>query len=1062
MRKFLTAFLALLLVQLCQSVNAQQRSITGVVTGTDNSPIPDATVLIKGTRNGSKTDADGKFTINISAGNVLVISAVGYETKTVNPGASNNISVTLESKTGQLEEVVVTAMDIKRSARSLPYSVQTVGGGDVRDSKRENFLNSLQGRVAGATITNTSGMAGSSSSIVLRGFNSLSMSNQPLFVIDGVIIDNQTIDENSSGGSGVGMVERTGLTNTSNRNSDYTNRIGDINPNDIASLTVLKGPEATALYGSQASSGAIIITTRKGTSNKLAVQYDNSFRVQKVVRFPEVLNEYSNGTNGDTLSVFRYYGPKYDEGTALYDNKDAFFRTGFSQEHNLGVDFGVKTSMFRFSTSVFDQAAVVPNNDYKRFNLRLANTTKFGKMVDISPSIAYIGSENKKVLRSTGGFMISLLSWPANNDIRQSEGDAGKKIPVFNQNMNLDYDNPFFSVNNNNAGEKTDRITASMGVNIRPASWLALAGRFGYETYQTDGFLRYHPLSYFVSNSVGGIQDNFYRRYNGYNHTITATATRDVKDFNFRLMLGTMWQDYRTQMYAVSGTGIVDSIRNGVMYKNGQAITAENYRQLTLSSKDSNATAPLSRTRLLRNMDGKFNEAIMRQIAYFGEFAISYKNVAFLNYTHRFEQASTLPKKNRNYNYPGAGVSLIISDMFKGMKGDVVEYFKLRGSIAGTARLNAPYSTQSFFANNLASGGGFSYGFTNNNPELGPEKQQTFEFGTELRLLKNRINLDASVYNTLNKDQIIENFRLSYGTGFVLNTQNAGSTRNQGIEITLDGLVLDKPELTWNTIFNFSKMWNKVIQLPKNVAEYYIADTWLYGNARGGLQLNNPTTTITAYGYLRNTAGDILISPTTGLPLIDATFKIRGDRNPDFTLGWSNQFKFKNWRFSFLWDFKVGGDVFNGTAMYLTTIGQHPMTADRMTPRVIKGVLQDGLENTPNPTANNIFVTPYYNDLYYRSLPEEAFIEKDVNWARLREVSLLYSFSDGIMKKIKFAKSLGAFVTINDLILITNYSGADPSANGNTASARGVGAFGFDYGTLPTPIGVNFGIKASF
>ena len=630
-------------------------------------------------------------------------------------------------------------------------------------------------------------------------------------------------------------------------------------------------------------------------------------------------------------------------------------------------------------------------------------------------------------------------------------------------NANSDYDNPLFNVNSNKNGEFTNRYNLSAGINIRPTSWLTIAGRFGYETYNTDGYLRYHPLSYYISANQGGLQDNFFRKYNGYNHTITATAEKKIKDFGLQLMVGTMWQDYKTEMYAVSGTGVVDSVINGVMYKDGYVVTEANYDALTGSPKDTSATNPATRNRLLRNVYGKYNESILREIAYFGEFNFSYKNLAFLTYSHRFEQASTLPAQNRKYNYPGAGISLIVSDIFPVLKRNhVIDYWKVRGSTASTARLNSPYSTQSIFTNNLSSGGGFSYGYTNNNPNLGPEKQSTFELGSEWRLFDSKINLDATYYNTLNKGQIIENFRLSYGTGFVLNTQNAGSTRNQGVEITLDGNLINKNDFSWNMVFNFNKMWNKVIALPKNVAEYYIADTWLYGNARAGLSLGGSTTTITAYGYQRNDKGDILISPTTGLPVIDATFKVRGDRNPDFTLGWNNQFSYKNWRLNFLWDFKVGGDIFNGTEEFLNAIGKSKTSADRMKPRVIKGVLQDGLENTDNPTLNNIIVTPYYNDLYYRSMPEEAFIEKDVNWARLRELSLSYSFPERITKRIKSLKNLGIFCTVNDLILITNYSGADPGVNGNTAAARGVGSFGFDFATLPAPVSYNFGLRASF
>jgi TonB-linked SusC/RagA family outer membrane protein len=839
-----------------------------------------------------------------------------------------------------------------------------------------------------------------------------------------------------------------------------------LNPNDIETVTVLKGPEATALYGSLASSGAIVITTRKGKSNKFALQYDNSFRVQIITRFPEVYDKYQPGTNGLAQNVFRYFGPAYEEGTKLYDNIDNFFRTGFSQTHNLGADFGLKGSMFRASASFFDQDGVVPENKFKRLTLRLSNTTKFGKYVEIIPSVTYTTTKNNKVLRSAGGFMLGMFLWPNTDNILNYKSNTGDKIPIFDDvSTNGSYDNPLWNVRYNKNGDETSRLSSSLGVNINPTDWLSIAGRFGYDMYDVEGYLRYHPQSYYISAGTGGLQDNFYRKVRNYNHTITATARKKVGDFSFRLMGGIMWIDNKTQMYAVSGEKIIDSLINGVMYKDGHVLTDDNFDQYVLPASDSSATSPGTRKRLLRNVFGEYNESIVRQFAYFGEAAVSYKNMVFLNYTHRFEAASTLPAINRNYNYPGASLSIILSDIFPGIKkGNIIDYMKLRGSVAQTARLNSPYSTQSTFANNLSSGGGFSYAFTNANPFLGPEKQKTFEMGTELRMFKGRLGLDLTYYNTLNQDQIIENFRLSYGTGFVLNTQNAGSTRNQGVEIVLNASVLKTTSLTWDMTFNFNRMWNKVIKLPANVAEYYIADTWVYANARGGISLNSPTTTITAHGYARNDNGDILINPSTGFPVLDATFKVRGDRNPDFTLGWNNSLRWRSWNLSFLWDLKVGGDVFNGTKMFMTGIGKSSLTADRMEPRIIEGVLNDGLQNTANPTKNTIVVVPYNNYLYYTgtAMPEEAFIEKDVNWLRLRDITLSYTFPQRFSSKIRGMKSLGVFITANDLIMMTNYSGADPGVNGNTAGGRGVGAFGFDYGTLPAPVNLNFGLRASF
>jgi len=275
--------------------------------------------------------------------------------------------------------------------------------------------------------------------------------------------------------------------------------------------------------------------------------------------------------------------------------------------------------------------------------------------------------------------------------------------------------------------------------------------------------------------------------------------------------------------------------------------------------------------------------------------------------------------------------------------------------------------------------------------------------------------------------------------------------------------ILRKRDLTWNMQLNFNHMWSKVLSLPASIAyEMYLSDTWLYGNARAGFVRGQPTTTITSYHYLRNNTGQLVINSSTGLPIVDGTFTKAGDRNPAFTLGAQNNLRYKNWSLSFLWDLRVGGDIFDATDMYLTTIGKSRMTDDRMTPRVIKGVLNDGLQNSATPTPNTIVVIPYYQSTYYTSMPEEEFIQHDINWLRLRDLTLTYNFEQNVISKLKGVKRLSVFVTGNDLLLFTNYRGADPAVNGNTAGEPGVGAFGFDYGVLPTPVSFNFGLRVGF
>ncbi len=1061
----------------------QSQSVSGTVKDADKkTPLAGVTIKVVGTTTTAQTRENGTFTIAATKGQSLQLSYVGYESMKYSIDGTN-LEISLKSAITELDEVVVS-MDIKKKSRDLGFSTQVVKGDDIKETQRESFINGLQGRIAGATITSTSGVPGASSTIVLRGFNSLSLNNQPLFVIDGILRDNSTLDASAtipSAGSG-------GQSNTSN---DFTNRVADINPNDIESVTVLKGPEATVLYGSAASNGAIVITTKKAkltNGKRLNINYDNSFRVQSLQNLPSTFNGYQQGTNGVVNnSIFNAFGPAIAPGTPLYDNIGNFFQNAFGQTHNLGIDFGTQKSSFRASTSYYEQTGVVPGTRLQRINFRLTNTTKIGKNIDITPSIAYSNSDNDKALKGTGGYLLNLLLWPSTDDAQNYLLPNGHKryLTVTNNGSDnaalgttAETDNPFFAVYRNQARDKTNNYEANLAINVRPTTWLTLAGRFGFNAYNTTGYKFLDPESQAQSSIANkGTLDNYWYKVANYNHTITASAKKDFGKFNTRLTVGTRWNQFQAENYGISGT--FDSTR----------------------SFDSSSTGVNTRSRLSRAaLYGTENWNLKKsyQVAAFAEATVSYANVVFLTGSVAFESSSILPAANRNYNYPGGSLSIIMSDIFPSMKGGVLNYWKLRGSMASTARLPDPYSNQSNFVptvtpNALPAGlVPLQYAFTNANPNLRPEKQNTYEIGTELRLFRDIVSIDAAYYNTVATDQIAQGFRASYGSGFVLNTANNSSVRNQGVEISLGVKAIRKKDFSWDIQFNFNHMWNEVLAIPASIdisgGDYYDASTWLFNNARGGLRPGFSTGTITSFGYKRQdlfptgangvTAnnGAILISSTSGLPLNDATWRVRGDRSIWLTLGTINKFRYKNWNLSFLWDLRVGGDIFNATNMYLTQLGKSTKTIDRLTPRVITGVIQNGLENTATPTTNYVLVTPYYQSAYYNSvsMPEEDYMEKDIKAFRLRDISMSYTFpetvlanrhrnldSPGLIDKAPI-KSFSLFITCNDLLLFTNYSGADPSANGGNASLRGVGAVGFDYGNIAAPLSFNMGLRMGF
>ncbi len=382
---------------------------------------------------------------------------------------------------------------------------------------------------------------------------------------------------------------------------------------------------------------------------------------------------------------------------------------------------------------------------------------------------------------------------------------------------------------------------------------------------------------------------------------------------------------------------------------------------------------------------------------------------------------------------------------------------KLRAAYANVGKDARPYSYRPSLEYKTTAYGGYGYGFWGPNRNLAPEFASSRELGTELTFLGNRLGIDATVYRKQTKDQIVDNIRGSYGTGFVLFNLNGAVTRNSGTEITLRGTPVLRDNLSWDFVANFDRSHGKVLEIPHELPEAYNSDTWLYGNVRNGTGPGQSTRSLTGRFYLRNKDGDILISPTSGLPVISAGFIDRGyDRQPKYTVGLSNTVRFKRLSLSALVDIRKGGDVFNATEHFLTARGLSTRTLDREKPRVIEGVLQDGKENSANPTRNNIVVIPASNPNYYLSISEELFIEKDINWMRLRDVTLSYNFPEGRFKRASI------FVTGTDLFLLTNYSGMDPIVNGNTAATGGSGAAGIDYGNFPMPRGFNVGLRMGF
>jgi ferric enterobactin receptor len=1041
MRKLANRIIAMLFFLVPLFATAQ---ITGVVIGDDdNAPLRDVTVTVKGTKTATKTNQAGFYSIAAQKGQVLVFTFVDYARQEITVGDDTKINLRLVLAQKQLGEVVVTAYGITKSKRELGYTAQEVKGEVIAETQRDNWLNALAGRVAGATITPTAGSPGASTSIVLRGAVSIGSSNSPLFVVDGVPYDNQTMNgENLAGAGGVVF---------NNRNSDYGNRAMDLNSEDIESVTILKGPEATALYGSDGASGAVVVVTKKGKSGKATMRYSNAFRTEKLYMFPEIQTTYGRGAVGVTDknatvnpfaigAVYGYFGPKYSPNTPLYDNVKNFFQTGFSQRHAVDVDGGNEISTYRFSGSYFKQKGVVPNDAYEKLTFGVTGSAKVSPKLSITTAINYSNSTTDKSSRGAGGYLLNLLNFPSDIDMRDYQNPNGtrKLYRTTSTTLGAEFDNPLWDVNKNRGQDKTDRLNTVLTISVNPYKWLNLTNIAGLDVYSQTGDFVFNPNSRlaFTSNGVYAVYE---QNTKNFNNVFRGTIKKKMGKFSNTLIGGFTNFDNNTKIEA----------------QKGERFFEQNFKSL-------NNTDPLTlfaKTTLIRK----------RIVRFFGNYNLSFDNLVYASLSGSREGTSTFLSdaviKDPFYNYGSASLSFIFGDLKVFDKYDWFSYGKARISYGTTGKGPAnPYIIDPQFGQATTTGGGYAFTVTGSNVGLGPEFTKTLEYGAELKFLKNRLAVDFTFYNLQSSNQIISN-RASYGTGAILKYFNGGLVENKGFEAIVIANVLKTKKLNWDVTINFDRNRGKVISLPQGLSTYYDADTWVFGNVRSQVFPGSSVGALAATPLGRNSAGQLLINATSGLPAVNgaADFIPVGDRQSKYKIGLINSVSYQNFTFSFNLDFRKGGDVFNGNEYYLYVSGLSKRTLDRETPIVINGVLNDGLQNTTNPTRNTITVNPYYRADYYGAgnTTEADFIES-VDWVRLRDATLNYTLPKSLLKRQKVISNASVFVTGTDLFIITNYTGADPSVNANTAFSRGYGGSGIDYGSVSTPRGLNFGIKVQF
>jgi len=1048
MKTKFNGILTLLLAFVVQLTFAQEKTISGTVVDETNMPLPGATVLIKGTTTGTSTDFDGKYSISANSGDVLTFSYVGYNDQSATVGASNSINITMAENAAELEAVVVTAFGIKKSEKAIGYAVTNVKGDDLAQAKEANLVNALAGKAAGVQVTSSSGVAGASSRIVLRGATSITGNNQPLFVIDGIPLDNSSTGTSGSGGG-----------------FDLPNGAADINPDDIESLTVLKGPNAAALYGLRAANGVIVITTKKGTkSDKLGVSITSSVSFENPLVLPSFQNSYGQGTNPYSFNyingatgdggVDESWGPALDVGLEFVqwdsftvggapkpwishpDNVKDFYNTGVTLNNNASFTGGSDKATFRMSLGHMDQKGMVPNTDFRRYNAGGSFGLNLSEKARVGLNVKYIKSlaDNLVTQGYNGENPVQQMIWGGRN-VDWSALEDFNNLPLADPstpaagtpaNWNTQYqNNPYWVLHNNLNGYNKDRVIGGANLGIDLYSWLTFNLKTGIDSWNSIST---------EQKAQGSNQDP-----NGYYREIL----RDRFEINTEALLSSSHK-------ITEKLGLTLNVGANQMRRK-RSLTFITAGQLELPGvyNVGNIKAGVDPIYSSKSYEQRINSVLG-----FGQF--SYDNFLFLDFTARNDWASILPKENNSFFYPSVTASAVVSDMFN-MDKDIVSMLKLRGGwskVGSTGQLGA-YDLENVFEFTTTPWAGTNFVFspsTLNNPNIKPESTTGTEFGLDARLLKSRLRLDVTYYDQVSEDLIV-NVQLSSTTGNGSAIQNIGEMSNKGYEIALGSTVYKNDNWKVDLDLNYAKNENKVESLGPDLETLVLGGQWgVNVEARVGEAYG----TIYGPGYLRNDDGHIVYE--NGLPQIGER-KILGNVTPDWTGGANLTVAYKNISFGALVDAKVGGDIFSMTNTWGRFAGVLEETAEgRETGVVGQGVMNTGTDANPVWEQNNVVVTAKdYNRAAYNNNVAEGSVF-DASYVKLRQLSLGYKLPSKILKNTGLSEINLSVVGRNLAFLYKKVPHIDPesafsSSNGNQ---------GMEFGQLPSARSIGFNVNVKF
>ena len=748
MRKFLKLmFLQIGTLLFFISSFAQNRQISGTVTsGDDNKPLSNVTVNVKNTNRITQTDANGHFTIQAATGEILVITYVGYEAQELKVNKSSDVTITLKAGGNNMNEVVVTALGIKKERKALGYSVSELNAQELMKNKNTNVVNSLAGKVPGVNVTQFSGAPGAGASITIRGGTSTSegRQNQPLFVVDGIIYDNSTT-----------VTGNTGTDGLSRSNTTYSNRVMDINPEDIENLSVLKGAAAAALYGSRAADGVIIITTKKGAEGRVTVNVNSKISTSWADKLPETQTEFGPGSTSSNgvLNTTSYssWGPKIPSDSTIYDNIGSFFQHGIVYDNNVNVSGGSKTGSFYLSGSNYKQTGIVPNTAYNKTTFRFNGEQRYGRLT-LNANVAYSVANTNRTLTTGGlygsgvGSMQELYGWPQTYNLKNYINPDGTQHRIYAGTIALenDVDNPYWIINQDKLTSKTNRFTGGINGNFKITNWWDITGRLGYDQYATNDYTFIAPGSALSPLYQNGRLSKDLVNYTYITTTAMSNFHKTFKDFDTHLILGTTSEDFNTVNQNHWGYGFT---------------VPGTYSFNTISTTNKFFTDATTRRRL---------------VGAYGEFGISYKDLAYITATGRNDWSSTLPIANQSYFYPSISGSFLFTNLLP--RNSILSFGKFRASWARVGKDANPYALNTYENPPITIGNftGIGNQYYAGNPNLIPEIQNSWEVGGEFRFLNGRIDLDYTYYHNETQNQIGQP-RLAQSGGFIFSTLNSGT-----------------------------------------------------------------------------------------------------------------------------------------------------------------------------------------------------------------------------------------------------------------------------------------------